>query len=221
MEIPKNSLQSKLDQITNSFNSQAPEAAKNMLAQAVIHVSQQQITRRAKQRGEAAPLFQLPNAVGKTISLQNELKKGVVVLVWYRGGWCPYCNTMLHELQLYLPVIKAAGANLLAISPEMPDHSLSTSEKHQLQFEVLSDHDNTVAKSYGITYQLDSATAEAYGKTLAQHNGNNKAELPLAAVYIIDQQGVIRYTFLDADFRRRAEPYDIVATVQNLAKLNA
>jgi peroxiredoxin len=208
-------LQSKIDSLNEDLDNNAPKELLNGLALEIIKVSQSQVTRRAKQRGEQAPLFTLPNAVNKKVSLQEYLEKGLVVLVWYRGGWCPYCNTMLHELQLYLPQINAAGANLLAISPDSPDSSLSNSEKHDLAFEVLSDHNNEVAHNYNIAYSTGETT-QGFIKSV---NGEVQTELPLAAVYIIDQTGLIRYAFLDADFRRRAEPYDIVTTLQNIAKI--
>jgi peroxiredoxin len=216
MELQKNSLQSQIDKVNQQLASQAPAEVINGFALEVIKVSQSQVTRRAKQRGEQAPLFSLPNAFNKQVSLQDYLQKGLVVLVWYRGGWCPYCNTMLHELQLYIDQIKAVGANLLAISPDSPDASLSTSEKHELGFEVLSDYNNDVAKQYGISYP----TGETTKGFMKSERMLAPEELPLAAVYIIDQTGLIRYAFLDADFRRRAEPYDIITTLQNIAKLS-
>lgn len=217
MTLKGNELQTKINALNQDLDNNAPKELLNGLALDVIKVSQSQVTRRAKQRGEQAPLFTLPNATNKQVSLSKYLEKGLVVLVWYRGGWCPYCNTTLHELQLYIDLIKAAGANLLAISPDSPDHSLSTSEKHSLAFEVLSDYNNDIAKTYGISFPTGEATKQFIANS--RPNTTPDADLPLAATYIIDQTGLIRYAFLDADFRRRAEPYDIVTTLQNIAKI--
>ena len=118
-----------------------------------------------------------------------------MVLTWYRGGWCPYCNLTLHQLQVELPEFEANGAHLIALTPELPDKSLSTSEKHNLKFEVLSDIGNEIAKEYGIVYKLTNDVANAYNKSfgIEEYNGDGSNELPLAATYIIDEYGKIVY----------------------------
>jgi peroxiredoxin len=143
-----------------------------------------------------------------------------VILTWYRGGWCPYCNITLHYLQEYLPQFQAAGANLLALTPELPDSSLNTSEKHSLKFAVLSDLHNGVAKEYGIVFTLIEEVATAYqnGFGLHEYNGDESNELPLSATYIIDQDGIVRWAFLDKDYRNRAEPADILVALKGLGK---
>ena len=100
-------------------------------------------------KGQQAPSFELPDAEGKFITLESRLKKGPVVITFYRGGWCPYCNIALRALQSHLPEIRRHGGSLVAISPELPDQSLSTREKLELGFDVLSDHDNVVARRSG------------------------------------------------------------------------
>jgi len=154
------------------------------------------------------------------VQLNDYLKKGPVVLTWYRGGWCPYCNMTLHYLQEQLPNFQLKGASLLALTPEIPDQSMSTIEKHQLQFEVLSDVGNKVAKQYGIVFKLTDAVADSYQKAFDLHafNGDESDELPLAATYVIDQNGQIVYTFLDADYRNRAEAKDILAALDLIKK---
>ncbi|WP_228479186.1 peroxiredoxin family protein [Flavobacterium soyangense] len=92
--------------------------------------------------GDKTPLFELPNALGNTVSLQNYLDKGPVVITFYRGNWCPYCNLVLNAYQRILPEIKALGANLIAISPQKPDSTLDMQEKQSLEFVVLSDDKN-------------------------------------------------------------------------------
>ena len=172
------------------------------------------------QVGDTAPNFTLTNAEGKEVSLKDELKKGSVVLTWYRGGWCPYCNLTLHALQEELSNFKANGAVLVALTPELPDNSLTTSEKNKLEFEVLSDIDNKVAKEYGIVFKLIPEVAKSYNEAfdLKKYNGNESNELPLAATYIIGQDGKIRYAFMDADYRNRAEPSEITAFLANKMK---
>lgn len=165
-----------------------------------------------------APDFSLQNAIGKKVNLKDYLKKGPVVLVWYRGGWCPYCNITLSRLQEELPNFNAEGANLLALTPEMPDKSISTKEKNHLDFEVLSDVGNNVGREYGIIFKLTPEVAKIYNENfdLNANNGDNTNELPLAATYVIDKEGIIRYAFLDADYRKRAEPKAIIEALKSL-----
>jgi len=176
------------------------------------------IVQSAKQTGDAYADFTLKNAQGTTTTLSDLVADGPVVLTWYRGGWCPYCNITLRALQQILPQLKESGASLVALTPELPDNSLSTHEKNELSFEVLTDTDNQVAKQYGIVFTLETETAVYYKNAfdLKTYNGNDTDELPLTATYVIDKEGVIRYSFLDADYRNRAEPSDILEALKNL-----
>ena len=168
--------------------------------------------------GDKAKDFTLKNAQGKQVRLYSLLEKGNVVLTWYRGGWCPYCNLALKQLQDALPEITAEGAVLVALTPELPDSSLSTKEKHQLKFEVLTDLNNEVARTYGLVFKLDEATATRYeqGFQLSVYNGNHSAELPMPATYVIDKKGIIRYAFVEADYRLRADPKVIVGELKKI-----
>ena len=176
-----------------------------------------EIVDKAKQEGDEAPDFTLNNALEKPVSLSEYLKKGRVVLTWYRGGWCPYCNLTLHALNEELQNFKAQGANLIALTPELPDESISTAEKQNLEFEVLSDVGNKVAREYGIVFKLTDEVAEIYNQSfgLNNHNGDESNELPLAATYIINKDGEIAYAFLDADYRNRAEPSELTDFLRN------
>lgn len=215
-----NSLQATLDNAKNAWEAKAPEQIKEIYADGIADVTRQNVVSNAKNNDDKAPDFSLTNATGKEVQLSDYLKKGPVVLTWYRGGWCPYCNMTLHYLQEQLQEIQLKGANLLALTPELPDKSMSTAEKHQLQFEVLSDVGNKVAKEYGIVFKLTDAVADHYQKAFDLHayNGDELDELPLAATYLIDQEGTIVYTFLDAEYRNRAEAKDILAALDSLKK---
>lgn len=216
-ENDSTSLKSKLEERKKNFAIKADDNKKRAYKEGIESVENSGIVSSAKQVGEKAPLFTLNNALGKPVSLSDYLKKGKVILTWYRGNWCPYCNLTLHALQEELSNFKTHGANLIALTPELPDESISTSEKHDLQFEVLSDIGNKVAKEYGIVFQLTDEVAEMYNQSfeLNNHNGDNSNELPLAATYIIDQNGEILYAFLDADYRNRAEPSEITVFLKN------
>jgi peroxiredoxin len=219
-ENTPNGLQTTLDNAKNAWEAKAPEKIKEIYAEGIAEVTRQNVISKAKNNGDTAPNFVLTNAVGKELQLSDYLKKGPVVLIWYRGGWCPYCNMTLHYLQEQLPSIQLKGANLLALTPELPDKSLSTVEKHQLEFEVLSDIGNKVAKQYGVVFKLTDAVAASYQKgfDLHSYNGDESNELPLAATYVIDQNATIVYTFLDAEYRNRAEANDILAALDSIKK---
>ncbi len=205
------SLKSKLDEKKENFELKADDNKKRAYREGIESVENSGIISKAKQVGDKAPNFTLTNALGKPVELYDYLKKGKVILTWYRGGWCPYCNLTLNQLQEELPIFNANGANLIALTPELPDKSTSTTEKHDLEFEVLSDVSNKIAKSYGIVFKLTDEVAEMYNKSfdMNSYNGDKSNELPLAATYIINEKGKIIYAFLDADYRNRAEPSEL------------
>jgi peroxiredoxin len=158
--------------------------------------------------GDKATDFSLQNAKGKKTNLYTNLTEGPVVLTWYRGGWYPYCNITLNQLQKDLTKFSALGARIMALTPELPDSSINTAQKNALKFDVLSDLGNKVAEQYGVVYTLtpDVATRYQEGFGLHEYNGNKSNKLPLAVTYVIGTDGIIKYAFLHADYRKRAEP---------------
>ena len=211
-------LQQELNHFKAQFAQTAPEDKKQTYEKFISQLGNSGLLDQALQVGQQAKDFTLTNALGKSVNLFQLLEQGPVVLTWYRGGWCPYCNLTLHALQNDLPKIKDAGANLVALTPELPDKSLSTVEKHNLQFEVLTDLHNEVARSYGVVFGVPPQVMVYYNQGFDLHafNGDSSNELPLAATYIIDSQRVIRYAYLNADYRSRAEPEELLAALQNL-----
>ncbi len=170
------------------------------------------------QLGDTMPDFELPNAVQKLISSKNLNQNGLVIN-FYRGSWCPYCNLELNALRKILPQIRHYGADLVAISPETPDNSLTWVQKHRLEFEVLSDTENHLAKQIGIAYEIPNYLVKVFvrfGLDISQHNGSQKFELPLPATYVLDKYGKIRFAFADEDFTVRAEPQAILKTLEQL-----
>ena len=206
------SLQDILNEKKHGFNAQADSIKKQVYAEGIQAVIDANITTNALQVGSKAPDFMLKNAAGSRVSLYDELENGPVILMWYRGGWCPYCNLTLRAMEDMLPQFRAGGAQLLALTPESPDNSMTTIEKHKLSFEVLTDNDNAVAKTYGVVFQLTEEVKAYYenGFALSAYNGNDKGELPLGATYVIGTDGFITYAFLDADYRNRAEPLEVL-----------
>jgi len=165
------------------------------------------------------PQFELDNATGETIKLGVLLEKGPLVISFYRGGWCPYCNLELKALQNSLWAIREQGGDLVAITPEMPDHSLTTTQKNELQFQVLTDQSNEIARQLGIVHEVDEELDHIYksfGIDVEAHNQDGKKELPLPATYVIDQKGIIRWAFVRADYRLRSEPAEVVDALSKL-----
>lgn len=201
------------------FRTQAPEELATLFERGVQEVADSGILANAVNEGDTAPEFVLPDAVGRSFSLREQLEEGPVVLVWYRGGWCPYCNLTLAAYQERLDEIEAAGATLVAISPEVPDKSLDTKQKNELSFPVLSDVNNAVAKRYGVVFELNAEVAAKYkelGLDLEAYNANSSDELPLAATYVINTDGTVTYAFLDADYTKRAEPDEVIAALREI-----
>ena len=196
-----------LDEVRQASASKFTDEKKKIYADGISSVANSGVLDSALKVGDKAHNFTLKNALNESVTLYNELKNGPVVLTWYRGGWCPYCNITLHALQEKLPEFKKEGATLLALTPELPDNSLSTSEKNNLEFTVLSDLENTIGKV---------ATIYNAGFGLNKVNGDISNTLPLAATYVIDTNGIITYAFLDADYTQRAEPSEILSALKQL-----
>ncbi|QXP59209.1 peroxiredoxin-like family protein [Olleya sp. HaHaR_3_96] len=207
-----------LDEVRQAGAAKFSDEKKQIYADGIASVAKSGVVENALNVGDKALNFTLKNALNESVNLYDELKNGPVVLTWYRGGWCPYCNITLHALQDKLPEFKNEGATLLALTPELPDNSLSTSEKNNLEFSVLSDLENTVGKEYGVVYTLTDDVASIYnaGFGLNKVNGDASNQLPLAATYVIDTNGVIQYAFLDADYTKRAEVSDILTALKKL-----
>ncbi|WP_202965732.1 peroxiredoxin-like family protein [Demequina lutea] len=169
--------------------------------------------------GDHAPEFVLPDVTGAPVRLSDLLTTGPVVVSFYRGGWCPYCNLELHALQAALPALTAAGGTLVAISPDAPDASLSTAEKQSLEFAVLSDTSATAITAFGLNFTVDSVTRAVLSEPDAKDaraRGIKTEVLPIPATYVIGTDGTVAYAFVDPSYTHRAEPAEIVAAVAAL-----
>lgn len=178
-------------------------------------------TDRATNVGDIAPGFSLPNAVGGTVTLNHLLRDGPVVVSFYRGGWCPYCNLELRALQANIGEFAARDARLVAISPQVPDESLSVAEKLDLTFDVLSDVGTTVARDYGLSFDIPADLAAIYesrGHDLIRTNGGHDRTLVIPASYVVGQDGVVSWAFVNSDYTKRAEPADMIAALDALRR---
>lgn len=162
---------------------------------------------------DVAPAFSAKDQNGKTVSLTEELKKGSVVLVFYRGQWCPYCNKHLKKLEDSLSLITAKGASLITVTPEKPENISKTIEKTKASYSILFDDGLKIMKSYDVAFAVDEKTVEkykGYGIDFTQANGTNGASLPVPALYIIGKDGKISYRYFDVNYSKRASVAEIL-----------
>ncbi|NIK66956.1 MULTISPECIES: peroxiredoxin-like family protein [unclassified Paenibacillus] len=165
--------------------------------------------------GDLAPDFALKDATGNMITLAEELKKGPIILIFYRGEWCPFCNLQLKAYERIMKDIKLAGAQLIAISPQTPDHSLSQKEKQGLSYIVLSDLQNKVAEMYNLKYTLPQFMHDKLN-TLSKINGDDSFELPVPATYVINQNRIIVAGISNINHRTRMEPSEALDIIKSL-----
>lgn len=207
-----------LDDRRAAYQAKADDETKRIYAAGIEAVAASGVLDRAINVGDAAPSFALPDASGVQVTLDGLLEDGPIVLVWYRGGWCPYCNLTLRAFNEKLPEIRQAGGQLVAISPELPDQTASTVGENGLGFTVLSDVGNEIAERFGVVFTLTPEVHAKYNAAFGfdAHNGQDSGKLPLAATYVIDRDGTVRYAFLDADYTMRAEPADVLSALKKL-----
>ena len=203
----------------DEFIAGLPDSAKQTVAAAMQKLMASNFGDNALHIGDTIPNFTLPNAKGENVTISEYLNKGPLVLSFYRGGWCPFCNLEFKALTDALPKIQSLGANLVGISPETPDVAQQTVSKHNLPFEVLSDVGNEVIKSFGLVNEVFEEMRPLYlewGLDIPAANGDDSWEIPIPATYVIDTQGVIRAAYVNKDYTQRMEPADIIAALERL-----
>jgi len=174
---------------------------------------------RAPKVGEKALDFTLLDQLGRPVSLAGVLEQGPVVLIFYRGEWCPYCNVMLRTFGLRAADFSQHGARLVAVSPQTPDNSLTMAEKHSLEFPVLSDEGGAVIGTYGLKYEVTAHELyKAGGADLDTFNGEGRWILPAPAVFVVDREGIVRFVSVNGDYTQRAEPDEALAALDSLGR---
>jgi peroxiredoxin len=214
------SVQEKLDHKKAEFTKAADAEKIADYEEGIKIVEESGVLKTAKNVGDVAPNFTLPNALGGTTTLSNLLNEGPVVLIWYRGEWCPYCNIYLKDIQDHAKDFKKIGAQIVAISPEVADNSVAMQDKLDLEFHVLSDEGSKTAKDYGVIYELPPKIANYLNNAFDLKTANNDDgnTLPLSASYVINPNGEITYAFLDADYRKRAETEVLLKEVEKITQ---
>ena len=173
----------------------------------------------ALQPGDNVPDFTLKTCDNKFRSLNNLLSKKYLVLVFYRGGWCPYCDIYLRNLDLWYPEIKQAGAELAAISPQIPEESIKTKNEGNLSIPILYDEQNKLAKKFGIAYTIPEDVLKVYNGfkiDLEKQNNYKEKELPVTSVFIADSNGKIIYRHIEPDYRERLDAKKIIKILKNI-----
>lgn len=196
-----------------------PPAAARSIDAGIVRTEAAGTARHALAAGQPAPNFTLPDAAGQPQTLAALLTQGPVVLTFYRGNWCPYCNVQLRAYQQALPELARHRATLVAISPQTPDFTGLTASEKELTFPVLSDAGNAVARQYGLAYGVGAevaATLRGVGIDLADYNGTADDELPLTATFLIGTDGVIAWAQVAANFKQRPDPAALLAALAQL-----
>ncbi len=217
-------LKNAINRYKDDFRQKVPEHIQQIMLDATDKLRIQNISHQALKVGDHVPTFTLLNAINQPIHLDEHLRKhNYVVLNFYRGSWCPYCNLELQQLQRIQGELRVLHAELLAISPEKPNNSLSLKEKQNLKFEVLCDKNNTVARKFGLVYTLDEELLpiyEDFGIDILESNKNGTLDLPLPATYVVNKNYEIIYAFVDEDHTNRCEPEIILQTIKEDIKNN-
>jgi peroxiredoxin len=207
------SLQQQLDQLTAQVRSLVPAERLATVDRAAEELVRSRLAERALKAGDPAPSFELPDGDGMLWRSEELLRRGSLIIVFYRGRWCAYCNTQLAALQEVHQQIATAGASLIAISPQTQKHSYMTRDMHKLRFPILSDGGNQVARRFGLVYRVPpelQAMYEGIMTKLPGYNGDQSWELPLAVTYVVQPDGKISYARVDADWRKRPEPEEVL-----------
>jgi peroxiredoxin len=182
-------------------------------ARVIQQLQEQRIVERALPVGARAPNFELQDHDDRRVSSTHLLEQTLLVICFFRGRWCPFCVSQLEAMNLFLPQIRAAGAVLLAISPQTIRQSFFMAEQHKLNFRLLSDGRNQVARQFGLVYQVPEYQQSVYRRAfvnLPMANGDDTWELPIPATYVVSRDGLVRYASLNPDYSVRPEPTEIL-----------
>lgn len=212
------SLESQLAVKRNASKAKRPSPTRTIMEKATADLKKSGL-KKAIVMGKKAPDFTLESFKDGQFSLKDALKKGPVVVTFYRGGWCPYCNLQLKAYEARYQDFVKAGATLIAISPEKPSNAKETADANKVSFDLLYDQDNRVARRFGLVFKVGDDLKEVYksfGIDLKKSQGNDQWELPLAATYVIAKDGTVLYSFVDADYTKRAEPQVLIDLINRL-----
>jgi peroxiredoxin len=206
-------LAKKIDEINKNLVDQLPTEVIEVFSQSIQDLKSSKIEENSIQVGYKFPDFSLKNTSNQIIHLNELLKKGKVIVAFFRGTWCPYCNVELKALQDYVELFKEKNVSLVVISPQSHSYNKELEVNHMLNYDVLTDQDNTIAKQLRISFELPHYAINTYEKLgikLSEYNKNDHNELPIPAVYIIDTDHTITYQFVDSNYMNRVNIQDLI-----------
>lgn len=209
-------LATQIQQFNIELAAQVPQEVLEAFGKSIEDLKTKNIEEKSIKIGETIPNFSLKNAKNEVVNSSDILKNGKMIIAFYRGSWCPYCNLELKALQEKISEFKEKNATLVAISPQSPDNSLTVIEKHHLTFEVLTDKDNVFAKQLGIVFELQDFVLPYYhalGIDLSSFNENTNNSLPIPAVFVVNESSKIIYKFADANYMNRIDIDELLKTL--------
>lgn len=211
--LQMNNLQEQIQELNKNLAAQLPTEILETFGQSITDLHLQNIEKSSIEIGQTFPDFNLPNTNNETIALHTLLKKGKVIIAFFRGSWCPYCNLELKALQETLKKMANKSITILAISPQAEKHNQALRNNQQLDFELLTDQNNALAKQIGISFSLQDYVIPVYnnlGINLSDYNNNNSNELPVPAVFVVDTDGSISYKFVDSNYMNRVNIQELI-----------
>lgn len=214
------SLADELVRTVETVRSAVPAPIFDAIGRSIGDLEASGVAGRATGIGSRIPLPVLEGLDGTPLALADLVSGRPAILVFYRGGWCPYCNVTLQAYAKALPQIEAAGGAIVAITPELAENAAETAERNAVGFPIAIDRGNAFARSLGLVFALPEGLRPLYreiGIDLSLHNGDDSHELPIPATYVIDRDAVIRWAFVEADFTQRADPAEAVGALQAIA----
>lgn len=213
------SLQDQLDAFKEQFKTMAPEGAFEAFGRSTQELINSGQAERALKAGDTVPDFILTDADRNDVALKDLLAKGPVVLSFYRGVWCPYCNIELKALEAVAENIRARGATLVAISMQGAADSRKSQKDNELSFPILTDKSGELAAEFGIRWTLQDYVIpvhSGFGVHLPRIHGDGQWNLPMPARYVVDTDGSIAYAEVNPDYTRRPEPADLYPVLDSL-----
>ena len=213
-------LKNKTEALYQEYVKNLPEDTMKTINEATDRLIETKIGQTCLQVGDKIPDFTLPDAYGNSVNISSVLKEKVVILSFYRGGWCTFCNLELKALQEKYSEIKSEGAELVAITPQKPDGTRETLEELELNYPILTDQSNRISRKFGLTFEVDKTLKPIYenviGLDICAENGDTSYTLPITATYIVNKNKEILAANTDPNFVNRFEPEDIIKFIRNL-----
>ncbi|WP_338763976.1 peroxiredoxin-like family protein [Bernardetia sp. ABR2-2B] len=212
--------QEKLIQLKQNIEGKMPSEYVQTMHKATADLKASKIEEKIIKVGQTLPNFELPNQDEKLIPAQNLYQKGFLVITFYRGVWCPYCNADLANLNKYVPQIEELGGKMIAISPEKPEFLQKIIKTQNLNFDILHDQSNQVADKLGLRFEMPSSLIELYRDkfkiNLEEHHGDTDWTLPMPARFLVDKNGIVRYAESNPDYTKRPNPDELLDVLKTV-----